>query len=87
MLLAAWPNPFNRSFHVRIHAPQAGPMQLVLHDLLGREVLRHKQKVLVPGAILETHMAMPPGQASGVYFLSLQRDTRTLAIQKLLYLP
>ena len=69
------PNPFNPSTQIRFELPQAGPVRLVVYDLLGQEV-----KVLAEARMEAGHHAVtwdgmdnlgrPAG--SGVYLLRLE---------------
>lgn len=79
-----WPNPFNPLTHIPFTLPQAGPLRLSVHDLLGREQLclwngpqgAGEQELLLDGSAL----------ASGLYLVTLEaggrRETRKVLLLK-----
>ncbi|MDP6417968.1 MAG: glycosyl hydrolase family 18 protein [Candidatus Krumholzibacteria bacterium] len=64
--LEAWPNPFNPRTRIRVSREEAGPLNLVIHDLQGRSVqdLFHGQA----GEVLELDW-QAENLPSGVYLL------------------
>jgi hypothetical protein len=73
MVSRAFPNPFNPSTTVRYAMPEAGEVQLVLYDALGREILRD---AVQRGAGWHLHTIDANGAASGVYFLQVTANGR-----------
>jgi hypothetical protein len=85
-LLPASPNPFNPQTTLRFDLPVAGPVRLVVHDAQGRAVRILADAALVAGR----HAYVWDGRddegraaASGLYFVRLQAQGRTLT-QKIL---
>jgi hypothetical protein len=73
--LANFPNPFNPSTELVFDLPQACPVTLTVHDLLGREVAR-----LFEGPQTAGHHRISfnaSALSSGVYFGRLQAGTMT----------
>lgn len=68
-LAAAYPNPFRETTTIRFEVPEAGPVRLVVYDVLGREVTVPAEGVLPAGAHQVTFTAgdLP----SGLYFYRL----------------
>ncbi|MCB2210988.1 T9SS type A sorting domain-containing protein [bacterium] len=75
--LRAWPNPFNPSLHIEVNA--AAQTNLVLFDILGREVTRWNVKGN------RTLHWDATGLATGMYFLRLDAGPHT-RVQKLVLL-
>lgn len=80
--LALYPAPVHDAATVEVHLPEAGPVRLVVHDLLGREVAR-----LVDGPLPEGRHAArldARGLPSGAYVLHLtaagDRATRSFVV-------
>ncbi|KAB2919447.1 MAG: T9SS type A sorting domain-containing protein, partial [Bacteroidetes bacterium] len=74
-----YPNPFNPSTSVFYSVPQAGPVRLTVHDLLGRTVAVLEEGMKDPG----DHMASfdAAGSSSGVYLCRLAQGNRTAVIK------
>ena len=65
-----YPNPFSEETRIRYELPAAADVELVVYDILGREV-----EVLVrefQAAGRHEYSFLPEGLASGVYFYVLQ---------------
>lgn len=84
VLHANYPNPFNPQTTIPFALPQAGPVRLVIYDVLGREMV-----VLMDGTLpAGRHEAVfdATGLPSGVYFYRLQTAgwtrTRTMLLLK-----
>lgn len=67
--LRAFPNPFNPETRLKIGLPQAGRVELILYDLIGRNIWRHHVGFLTAGA--HTLLLDVAGLSAGVYFLQL----------------
>jgi hypothetical protein len=72
----AGPNPFRTSTAVRVVRPAAGPLRVVVLDVLGREVARLADG---PEAAEVTVAFVPTGLASGVYRIVAESDGRRAA--------
>ncbi|RJP78669.1 MAG: T9SS C-terminal target domain-containing protein [Candidatus Zixiibacteriota bacterium] len=83
-LVSLYPNPFNSRLSVKVTLPQAGPADLAVWDVQGRLVSRLHAGTLSAGAHRFT-LEMPAGQASGMYFLRLERAAKT-TMHKIVYL-
>jgi hypothetical protein len=81
-LAGAYPNPFNSTAQIRFTVGSARELDLVIHDVLGRQVAREKLTGLTPGAHVYTWM---PSGATGLYLLRLSSANR-IESAKLLYL-
>ena len=71
-----YPNPFRHQTTIRYEVPQAGPVRLSVHDILGRQVA-----VLVDGKRFAGQRAvtfMAGSLPSGVYFMQLQAGAKTI---------
>jgi hypothetical protein len=79
-----WPNPFNQSTTIRFHLPTADRPQLILTNILGREIERVSFGLLPPGPHAVTFDAR--GLPSGTYFYTLQTScvklTRKMIVLK-----
>jgi uncharacterized lipoprotein YddW (UPF0748 family) len=64
-----YPNPFNPLTTIRFAIPEAGPVKLMVYDLLGREVVVLVDEVLAPG--FYTARFNGSTLSSGVYFYRL----------------
>jgi hypothetical protein len=83
-LLQNYPNPFNPTTSIPYSIPQAGSVSLKVFDILGREVavlLNEKKE-----AGRYTAQWVPSGNASGVYFYTLEagafRETKKMLFLK-----
>jgi hypothetical protein len=70
-----YPNPFNNSTLIRFELPTASPVQLSIHDIIGREVGLQDLGMLSPGHHLVTFDARQ--LPSGIYFYTLQTAQAT----------
>jgi len=68
------PNPFNQQTAISFELPEAGKINLVIYDILGREV----QSLATGHSSLGKHTVVwdAGGQSSGVYFIRLSVDGR-----------
>jgi len=76
-----WPNPFNSSASIEFTLNNPGLARLTVHNLLGQEVAVLNDGVLPSGTFYRRWDAQ--GQASGLYFITLQVDldrTETRAV-------
>jgi hypothetical protein len=64
-----YPNPFNPATELVYHVASAGPVQLIVYDLLGREVRALVREVQPPGAYRVSFDAT--GLSSGTYICRL----------------
>ena len=73
--ITAYPNPFNATTRIRFTVPVAGPVELTVFDLLGREIAVLQRGILTAG----THESTFNGAAlsSGLYILRLQVGSHT----------
>ncbi|GAB3588612.1 fibronectin type III domain-containing protein [Hymenobacter daeguensis] len=77
---SAFPNPFTQNLAVRVVAPAAGLAQLVLHDLMGREVLR--QTTHLPAAGLQDLTVANAAQLpAGLYLLTVALPGQTVQLR------
>lgn len=79
-----YPNPFNPSTSIRFAIPESGHVQLVIYDLLGREIARLADGYKAAG---EYEIIFEAGHlSSGVYLYQLKtddfEDTRSLMLVK-----
>jgi len=78
---APWPNPFNPTTNIALTLDRPGLVRLTVHNLLGQEVAVLQDGVIPAGTFLYHWNAA--GQASGLYFITLQVDldrTETRAV-------
>ena len=79
-----YPNPFNPETHFTINVPQTKRLQIIIFDLLGREVKSITNKIYTPGEYEFTWNAT--GFASGLYLLEMvagkTRLTRKILLLK-----
>lgn len=80
-LAPAYPNPFNPTTTLRFSLPASASVQLVIYDLLGREVARLADGHLAAGHHRVQWHAV--GHASGTYLVRLTTD-RSTATQAIL---
>ncbi len=79
-----WPNPFNQSTTIRFHLNSPAQTQLIIHNILGQEMMRQNLGILSPGI----HILIFDAQAfpSGNYFYTLKssqiEQTRRMMILK-----
>ncbi|MCB1060309.1 MAG: T9SS type A sorting domain-containing protein [Calditrichaeota bacterium] len=71
--LAAFPNPFNSTTTLAFYLPKASEVKIVVHDVLGREVIRNHLGRLNVGQH-EYHLD-GSNWASGIYFVTLDRNS------------
>ncbi|QIX61585.1 T9SS type A sorting domain-containing protein [Hymenobacter sp. BT18] len=78
----AYPNPFGSSLVVRVAGMVGGPATFVLHDAVGREVVR-RQRTLPPGAH-DVTLAELDNLPKGLYVLTVQTPSgrRTLKLER-----
>jgi len=69
-LLPAYPNPFNSATRISYSVAAAGRVQLVIYDLLGRQVGTLVDRTLAPGAYSATWDA--GNLSSGIYFCKME---------------
>lgn len=72
---AAVPAPFSDGMHLDLLGAAAGPIELLVYDLQGREV--HREQRVASGVgqdTLELRLGMSPRPSAGVYFL-IARDS------------
>jgi hypothetical protein len=81
-LAGSYPNPFNSTVQIRFTVGSARELDLVIFDVLGRQVSHERLTGLTPGA--HTYAWTPSG-ATGLYLLRLSGQSRT-ETAKLLYL-
>jgi hypothetical protein len=81
-LAESYPNPFNSTTQIRFTVGSARQLDLVIFDVLGRQVAHEKLTGLTPGA--HTYSWTPSG-ATGLYLLRLSSANRVESA-KLLYL-
>ncbi|MBU0691713.1 T9SS type A sorting domain-containing protein [bacterium] len=83
MAVSVYPNPFNSVTSLSLNLPTGGELNIILYDLLGREVERlHFDNLLAGQQLIRLYMSR---YASGVYFAQLQCAEHTIT-QKLLLL-
>ncbi|MCX6600806.1 MAG: T9SS type A sorting domain-containing protein [bacterium] len=82
VLAGSYPNPFNSTAQIRFTVGSARELDLVIFDVLGREMTHEKLTGLTPGA--RTYSWTPSG-ATGLYLLRLSGQSRVESA-KLLYL-
>ena len=82
VLAGSYPNPFNSTAQIRFTVGSARELDLVIFDVLGREMTHQKLTGLTPGA--HTYSWTPSG-ATGLYLLRLSGQSRVESA-KLLYL-
>jgi hypothetical protein len=80
-LLQNYPNPFNPSTEIRFELPAVNRVNLVVYDLLGREVATLVNEVRNPGSYSVTWNAS--GVASGIYLYRLQVGDGTVMTRKM----
>ena len=78
-----YPNPFNSSTVIKFNLPKSGYVSFKLYDVNGREVSTITNKVFHEG--LNSFIYSPDNLSSGMYFLRISNDSKSLLI-KLLYL-
>jgi hypothetical protein len=72
-LLPAYPNPFNSATSISYQVAAGGRVQLVIYDLLGRQVGTLVNRMLAPGTYSATWDAKD--LASGIYFCRMSVRT------------
>ncbi|MEW6511554.1 MAG: cellulase family glycosylhydrolase [Bacteroidota bacterium] len=81
-LLANYPNPFNPATTITYRLPAAGPVSLVVTDLLGREVAALVEGYQDPGRHQVAWDA--PNLATGMYVCTLRAGGRTARLKIML---
>ena len=73
-LLNTYPNPFNSRVGIRFETPQAGSVNLIIYDVMGREVYHHRQQQGVGSGIIYWNATNDGGGevASGMYLFKLE---------------
>lgn len=77
-----WPNPFNPSTRIQYELSARANVELVVTDLLGREVTRLVSGVQAPG--IHSIVWEASGRASGVYYVALRVDGQVHRMKMLL---
>ncbi|MEW6753138.1 MAG: carboxypeptidase regulatory-like domain-containing protein [Candidatus Latescibacterota bacterium] len=83
----AYPNPFNGQTVIPFELPQAGPVSLVVYDILGqrvRELVRGRQLAGAHLALWDGRDAAGWAVGTGVYLCRLQAGTRAQTVRMLL---
>lgn len=83
-----YPNPFNPSTTISYDLPEAGPVSVVIYDVLGQQVRRLVSQVTAAGRYSiqwDARDNQGRGVASGVYIAKVDAGTSTLS-QKMLLL-
>ncbi len=79
-----YPNPFNGVTHIPYDVGSAGPVEIVIYDVLGRRVSTIMREVRIPGRYVAVWDAS--GVASGVYHCTLRGtgfiESRTMVLLK-----
>ncbi len=71
-LFEPFPNPFNNQTKIKISLPNSGEVELIIYDLLGREIQKIYKGVLENGVHEFEFIASE--LSSGIYFLQLRSD-------------
>ncbi|MEE9464166.1 MAG: M6 family metalloprotease domain-containing protein [Candidatus Neomarinimicrobiota bacterium] len=82
-----YPNPFNPSTTLRFEAPRIGRVELVVYDLLGREVVRLIDRTMDPGYFDVTwngRTASGAEVAGGLYFARMITPDYTRTIKMIM---
>ncbi len=77
-----YPNPFNPETIIKIDIAKTSPTQLLIYDVLGREVIRLVDKTLLPGQYEVRWNAS--NFPSGVYFYKLETESYTKVMKMVL---
>ncbi|NQT35453.1 T9SS type A sorting domain-containing protein [bacterium] len=83
-LIRAFPNPFNNSISIEFSIPVLSQVQIVVHDLAGRQVAELVNNRFSTG--IHTCIWMPGEAPGGVYMLKLETRDRSF-IRKVVYIP
>jgi predicted GH43/DUF377 family glycosyl hydrolase len=86
-LSPAWPNPFNPATTIRYELPTAVPVQLMVYDLIGREVTRLVEATQIPGTYeiqWDGTDALGHNLPSGIYIARLVTPEYSQAIKLVL---
>jgi hypothetical protein len=86
-LAPAYPNPFNPATTIRYDLPAAVPVQLLVYDLLGREVTRLVEASQSPGiyeVLWDGTDALGHNLPSGIYIARLVTPEYSQAIKLVL---
>jgi hypothetical protein len=83
---AAFPNPFNNTFHLPIQLTQTQSVRIVLVDMLGRERLELKSAILSAGSHTLDFQIDDPTLSSGWYGCRIQRADGSVMVRPVLYL-
>jgi predicted amidohydrolase YtcJ len=87
ILYPAYPNPFNPATIIRFDLPHQQRVQLIVYDIMGREVVRLVDEVRSPGyyeQLWSGQDALGMQVASGIYFAQLVTPEYTKSIKMLL---
>ena len=82
-----YPNPFNPLTRINYDIPKDGPVELIVFDILGREVVKLMNQNLKAGYHSMTWRGLNKNQqnvGAGVYFFQLRSKTYTKTIKMLL---
>jgi len=79
-----YPNPFNPSTTIKFKPDRAGMVNLVIYDLLGREVTTLVDDMKTPGSYEVTWNAQD--HASGIYFYRIELGGSKVSTRKMLLL-
>ncbi|MEE2658108.1 MAG: putative Ig domain-containing protein [Candidatus Latescibacterota bacterium] len=88
VLLPAYPNPFNPETIILFFVPDGSPAQLVVHDVLGRQVTVLAEGELIPGyhrVVWDGRDTQGRAVAAGVYLVELRTAQQRL-VHKLMLL-
>jgi hypothetical protein len=79
LYLQAFPNPFNPTTTLAFNLQSSSDVELVVHDVLGREVMRENLGLLAAGQ----HSFLVDGSewASGIYFATLRTNLKTMSVK------
>jgi len=75
-----YPNPFNPDTRIRYSIPEAGRVQVVLYDILGRRVRVLENRMMTAGShevVWNSKTASGSYASSGIYFCRLQAGDRS----------
>jgi hypothetical protein len=83
---AAFPNPFNNTFHLPIQLSHRQSIRIVLVDMLGRERLVLEDAILPAGSHTLDFQIEDPTLSSGWYGCRIQRGDGSTLLRPVLYL-
>lgn len=76
----AYPNPFNATVTLPFEIPRSGKVELLIYDILGKEIYRQNQSYTQPGDyIMQWNGRSNSGQIlpTGLYFIKMTFDNQT----------